>query len=264
MKNYSETLPHLEPGKPAEKGQLILQRRWRILKQTVVSSHLNGRILDLGCGNGAQTEVLAGEGLRVIGLDYYTPPASGELTIRDENHTRYGSFPPQPPSEGWFPFVSGDAMELPFRSQSFDLVVSFEVLEHLPDDMKAMGEVYRVLKPNGGFFFTVPNRWWIFETHGAKIPGLPFIPWNRVPFLSYLPKVLHDRIAKARIYTIKQVKALTSRSGFQPLHWGYITAPLDVLPEGWLRKTLRKTFFSNDTTGIPLKAVNLYFYCQKF
>ncbi|MFH1831818.1 MAG: class I SAM-dependent methyltransferase [bacterium] len=50
----------------------------------------------------------------------------------------------------------GDACNLPYENQSFDLVVAFDVLEHIEQDQKVITEIHRVLKPNGHFAFTVP------------------------------------------------------------------------------------------------------------
>ena len=55
-------------------------------------------------------------------------------------------------------FVVADGMKLPFRSDSFSHVISSEVLEHLEDDRKALGEIARVIKPSGAFIVTFPHR----------------------------------------------------------------------------------------------------------
>lgn len=50
----------------------------------------------------------------------------------------------------------GTAEKLPFESNFFDLVVAWDVLEHVPNDRKAFSEVSRVLRPKGHFLFSVP------------------------------------------------------------------------------------------------------------
>lgn len=50
----------------------------------------------------------------------------------------------------------GDLPTLPFEDQSFDLVCAFDVLEHVEDDRRALGELSRVLKDNGTLIFSVP------------------------------------------------------------------------------------------------------------
>ncbi|MFH0765614.1 MAG: class I SAM-dependent methyltransferase [Calditrichota bacterium] len=237
---------NLEPGRPARTGQFILERRFRIVQETALQAGKTPRLLDLGCGNAAQTVFFLEQAGQVIGLDR-------THLAQTENPAPHDRFVP----------IQGDAERLPFRSNSLDLVVSFEVLEHLSSDVAAVREVFRILKPGGGFFFTIPNHWWIFESHGANIPGLNWIPWNRIPLLSWLPSRLHDRIARARIYTLKQARRLARTGGFIPQTGGYVTAPLDVLPEGSIRRLLRRTIFKRDTTRCPFLAVNLFIYAIK-
>jgi SAM-dependent methyltransferase len=55
--------------------------------------------------------------------------------------------------------VPGDALALPFPDGHFDEVVAAEILEHVPDDKRAMAEIERVLRPGGRAAVTVP-RWW--------------------------------------------------------------------------------------------------------
>ncbi len=160
-------------------------------------------------------------------------------------------------------YIKGDLEFIPLRGGCCDLAVSFEVLEHTHDDVTVLKEMARVVKPGGGIFFSVPNKWWWFESHGAVVPGFDFIPWNRVPFVSWLPQRLHDKIAQARIYTMRRALKLVYDANLKPLHWGYITAPLDVLPNSLLRKFLKKTIFHSDITKIPFLAVNLFIYCIK-
>src|SRR3954462_15220300 len=54
--------------------------------------------------------------------------------------------------------VQGNALELPFPDDSFDKIIAAEVLEHIPDDMSAMTELLRVLKPGGRLAVKVPSR----------------------------------------------------------------------------------------------------------
>ena len=136
-------------------------------------------------------------------------------------------------------------------SGSMDAVVSFEVLEHVPDEMAALNEIHRVLRPGGRLALTVPNRWWIFETHGTS---LPVLPWNRVPFFSWLPRRLHDRWARARIYRRRQIIRLLRYRRLpgapKRLHHGPPGRP-EWKP---LRNFLRSTFFRGDTTIFPWQA----------
>src|SRR5215469_3755315 len=88
--------------------------------------------LDLSAGDGQSSELLKARGWRVISTEY---------------HTR---------KPGW---VAADLDHaLPFKSARFDLVTMLEVIEHLADIPRAIGEVARVLKPGGVAIVTTPNR----------------------------------------------------------------------------------------------------------
>ena len=75
-------------------------------------------------------------------------------------------------------FYTWDIMARPFEPEA-DRLISFEVIEHLPGE-EGVANYSKSLKMGGIAAISVPNKWWIFETHGAK---LPLLPWNRVPFL---------------------------------------------------------------------------------
>lgn len=69
--------------------------------------------------------------------------------------------------------VKADICDLPFKNNEFDVVFCNHVLEHIPDDTKAMQELYRVLKPNGMGIFQIPqdiNRAETFEDDSITDP----------------------------------------------------------------------------------------------
>lgn len=59
-------------------------------------------------------------------------------------------------------FVCGDATALPFADASFDAITMFDLLEHVPDDQKAISEALRVLRPQGFLLISTPNENWRF------------------------------------------------------------------------------------------------------
>jgi SAM-dependent methyltransferase len=113
-------------------------------------------VLDMGCGAGRHAFELYRRGANVVAFD------------RDEKElaavaTMFGAMEleDQVPAEASARTVTGDALSLPFPDDSFDKIVAAEVLEHIPDDMSAMTELLRVLKPGGRLAVTVPS--WLPE-----------------------------------------------------------------------------------------------------
>ncbi len=73
-------------------------------------------------------------------------------------------------------FKVADGTNLPFNDESFDLVVSLQVIEHIEDDHKYLQEIKRVLKPKGLFFCSTPNK---------KNRYIKDKPWNRFHVREY-------------------------------------------------------------------------------
>jgi SAM-dependent methyltransferase len=89
---------------------------------------------------------------------------------------------------------------LPYADDTFDLVLSHEVLEHVTDDRLAAAEMVRVLKPGGRAVIFVPNRLYPFETHGHYWRGV--YHFGNTPLINYLPDPLRNRLAPhVRAYT---------------------------------------------------------------
>jgi ubiquinone/menaquinone biosynthesis C-methylase UbiE len=153
-----------------------------------------------------------------------------------------------------------DEGRIPVADGSIDCLMSFTVLEHVEDEMAVLKEMHRVLKPGGKLILTVPNRWWVFETHGAD---LPLLPWNRVPFVSWWPKSLHDRFARARIYRKREIKAMVEEAGFTVTDNFNMTAPMDMIKWRPLRRFLQATLFRFDRTPFPVLATEIMLAAQR-
>ncbi len=122
-----------DEGKPQFLGarNLISRKRFALeMVETGLSHPL--KILDAGCGTGEIVGQLIRCGHEVWGLDI------SELMIRyAKEHCVLGRF------------QQGDIEHLPFRDNTFDMVVCLGVLEYLNTDEKALREIRRVLKPGG-------------------------------------------------------------------------------------------------------------------
>ena len=96
---------------------------------------------------------------------------------------------------------------LPFCGDSFDMVLSHEVIEHVRDDALAAAEMVRVLKPGGRAVIFAPNRWYPFETHGHYWHG--HYHFGNTPMINYLPDVVRNRLAPhVRAYSTRGLLSL--------------------------------------------------------
>lgn len=233
-------------GKPAAYDQLIVKRRFRLTEKYLDLDGLN--ILDFGCGNGAQTVHFAAAGANVTAIDIDESDLDVLKQYISDNSI-----------SNIEPYIY-DGIILPFNNEQFDAVVSYEVLEHVDDESRALSEIYRVLRKSGKLVISVPNKWWIFETHGAN---LPLLPWNRIPFFSWLPKWIHNRYAKARIYRRRDILNLLKKHQFAILDTKYITAPMDVVKNKSMRMFLRRYIFRGDSIKIPFMSTAIMVSARK-
>jgi SAM-dependent methyltransferase len=96
--------------------------------------------------------------------------------------------------------VNGAGEALPFPTNSFDLILSHEVLEHVQDDRAAINEMVRTLKPGGRLVLFCPNRGYPFETHGYYWRG--HYHFGNIPLINYLPRNWRDKLAPhVNVYT---------------------------------------------------------------
>ena len=111
------------------------------------------RALDLGCGQGRHAFELYRRGARVVAFDQ-----NGEDL--EEVDTMFGAMALEGEgTPGWASTCRGDALELPFPDGHFDRLVVAEILEHVPNDRRAIAEAARVLRPGGTMAVTVPRAW---------------------------------------------------------------------------------------------------------
>ncbi len=233
-------------GKPADSNDLLVKRRIRILDQFEGFYDKQSTLVEIGCGNGNTVLQISDKFNHTFGLEY--------AEVHQTEYNELKSDLQVDNSE----FLVWDIMAKGF-SPVCDRLLSFEVIEHLPEEIGVKNYAASV-KSGGLCAISVPNKWWIFETHGAS---LPLLPWNRVPLFSWLPKFLHERWALARIYTKGRIKRLMEDSGFEVLEMHYVMAPMDVVKWRPLQQFLRNYIFNSDTTKIPFKAVSIMVFCKK-
>lgn len=103
------------------------------------------RVLEMGCGRGAMSLCLAPRVKSVVGID------------TDGDAIKFAQRKAEEIGITNVTFIQVDAQKLPFPDKTFTDVVSFDVLEHLPDLSGHLRESYRVLEPEGRYSFETPN-----------------------------------------------------------------------------------------------------------
>ncbi len=189
----------------------------------------DGKMLEIGCGAGWELIAWARNGLQVTGLDL----SSGALALAAKNfeHNRLVA-----------DLRQGNAEELPFADDTFDIVASFGVLHQTQSTQRAISEVLRVLKPSGEAVIT------LYYKYSWKI------------LLSQLGKVnfefSHEDAPITRLYDKKDLRALFSS-------FREINIFLDYY---WANKTPRKGFLPALFNNVFVPTYNLFptFIRKKF
>ena len=100
-----------------------------------------GRVIDLGCGSAPYKDIILEQADEYVGVDW-------KHSLHDQSNVD----------------VLADLMKgVPLDSECADTLVSFQVMEHLPDTKFFLSECHRLLKPGGRIFITVPFMWQVHE-----------------------------------------------------------------------------------------------------
>jgi len=116
------------------------------------------RVLDCGCGTGYGSVELAETASEVTGVYISADAIDYALGNYTRNNTRY---------------LIGSCLDLAFPAESFDVVVAFEVIEHLSGFRRCIDECARVLTPSGLFIVSTPNKNYYAESRAQSGPN-PF------------------------------------------------------------------------------------------
>ncbi len=132
----------------AENRHWWYRGRRKVLDRVIDGLRLPARsqILDAGCGSGRNMIELARHGA-VTGVEL---SATSVALARERDAGEV---------------IEGSVLEMPFEADTFDLAASLDVIEHLQDDLAALRELRRVVKPGGALLVTVPAYQWLWSGH---------------------------------------------------------------------------------------------------
>ncbi|MBT3315474.1 MAG: class I SAM-dependent methyltransferase [Anaerolineae bacterium] len=174
-------------GEPSYVWRAGQERRLQMIVDAA-EERIRGDILENGCGVGMYVEHLT--------------PFNGKTTGLEFDYDRAADAGSRSPR-----ILNGAGEHLPFPSNSFDLILSHEVIEHVQNDLLAIHEMIRTLRPGGRLTLFCPNRGYPFETHG--------IYWRRkykfgnILFVNYLPRKWRDKLAPhVEVYTRRDMEKL--------------------------------------------------------
>lgn len=153
-----------------------------LLAYHAAAQRIAGDVLEIGTGAGYGIEVVAPHARRFVTLDKHAP--APELLARPDVEFRQAVVPP-----------------LEFPDESFDCVISFQVIEHIRDDRRFVHEIHRVLRPDGRFIVTTPNApmsltrnpWHVREYTAAELQQLLGSVFSQVEPLGVFG---NDRVAE--------------------------------------------------------------------
>lgn len=153
-----------------------------LLAYHAAAQRIAGDVLEIGTGAGYGIEVVAPHARRFVTLDKHVP--APELLARPDVEFRQAVVPP-----------------LEFPDESFDCVISFQVIEHIRDDRRFVDEIHRVLRPGGRLIVTTPNApmsltrnpWHVREYSAAELRQLLGSVFSQVEALGVFG---NDRVAE--------------------------------------------------------------------
>ena len=199
-----------------------------LLSKVIDYKKLEGKnVLDIAVGTGWTTENLIRAGAQVTAIDL-TPQAIALTKRRLEiNHLSATAT------------VVADAQNLPFPDQSFDFVLAFGCLMHMPNTIKAVQEIYRVLKPGGRaaamMYYKHSLHWWyyIFFAKGI-VRGKLFKMSPQELSSRYTDGAYEEGNQLTKFYSRGEIKKLFDQFKEIKIMVDDTTTPIDTFPHRYL------------------------------
>jgi len=203
------------------------QKGYPLLSSVIDYPSLKGKkVLDIAVGTGWTTEQLVRAGAEVTAIDL--TPAAVELTKK--RLSLYGLSAT---------VQTADAQKLPFADGTFDFVLAFGCLMHMPDTQKAIDEIYRVLRPGGRaaamMYYKHSLHWWYYIFFGKGIVRGKLLRM-RVQELSnrYTDGAYEEGNQLTKFYSKIEIARMFGRFAKTGIRIFDATTPIDHLPHRFL------------------------------
>ena len=175
-------------------------------------SHLPGKVvMDLGCGSGLYSHELLRRGAKaVVGIDLNRKALSELIKNRYEG----------------LHLICADAEHLPFRDETFDMVLSVEVLTHIPPDVRSrvFSDVHRVMSGGALAIFTLHNNFRLKVGHWLRLrKAKNACPTNNLTVWPLTPEVARKNLNAASFECDHVIHYLNYHSRFS--HSFYVAHP---------------------------------------
>jgi SAM-dependent methyltransferase len=236
-----QTTERLSPDRTRTVEETVIDAMHRFAYTTVEDfSKPTDRLLEIGFGEGYGSEIVEPWVAEYVGAE-----VEGDAVAHATQ--KYGC--------STVSFVHYDGVALPFEDASFDIVIAFQVLEHVPDPEAFLREARRVTRPSDCVLIVTPNR-----NHRV---GDGERPWNRYHVREFSPSEL-DAVMR-KVFDIVEIFGIHGSSDMNAIEKSRVArartlARLDrlglryVLPEGFdtrLRTFLRRRRTASDESSSP-------------
>lgn len=178
--------------------------------------------LDVGCGYGVNSSIFGQDFNKVVCLDLNAKNLN-ECSRRTRSS-----------------LIKGDVQLLPFKSNSFDLVSAFSLIEHVADKRAMLSNLLTVLKKDGELVLQFPNKYFFMELH-TGLPLYFLIPSFMKPW--FLRKIGYERLLEVNIPTVKEIsKIIEDLNVSVTIRKSKVIYPIETIPHElrWIYTILKK------------------------
>ncbi len=184
-----------------------IEERYERVKQIFNEEQLkNKKILEIGSGSGMLVMYLRKKGIEAFGIEPEDNSLKASEILFEKNGVESC-------------IKKGFGEKLPYSDETFDLIVSFQVLEHTQNPLKVLEECKRVLKKEGIIYFVIPNYHSFWEGHF----GLFWLPFLNKKMAKWYVKIFRRNtnfIDNLQFITLKKIKNWSKQLGLEILDLG--------------------------------------------